>query len=138
MTGCVLLRMPMRLGGYVGLMSRVAGWAWFPYWGAMIPIVRLVTAFALLLMSLAMANAAAVASPTGPAMAVEHCDEQPQPNDAPAPNPADCAMTCSVVHASNVRVQQPPLRPEASLTTAKISRLIGTEPEIATPPPKLS
>jgi hypothetical protein len=97
-------------------------------------ISRFVLLVALALMPMGMASAPA-AVPV--AAAAGHCDEHQQPADAPTKVDMHCA-TCAALPAIQVPVGDPELRPALPRFAAVSSALSDTQPEIATPPPKLS
>ena len=97
-------------------------------------VTRLVLLVALALMPMGMASARAAVPVTA---AAGHCDEHQQPADAPAKMDMHCA-TCAALPAIQVPVGDPELRPEMPRFARASSALSDTEPEIATPPPRLS
>jgi len=97
--------------------------------------VRLIALLALIAMPLGMASAPAAAQPaSGAAMA--HCDDQKAPDDAPAQQMLHCAV-CAALPAIDHVGAGAELRPEPLLHAAAVVRIEASEPEIATPPPKL-
>ena len=98
-------------------------------------LFRLLTLVAVLLMPLGMASAPALAQPA-PA-AAGHCDEHQEPADAPSKPQVHCTG-CSALPVIGAPEAVPALRPLAPRLIAQIQPISGTEPEIATPPPKHS
>ncbi len=95
-------------------------------------LIRLVLLVALALMPMGMASAPAAApAPT----AAGHCDEHQQPADAPMMD-VHCA-TCAALPAIAAPPGDPGLRPETPRFARAAGALSNTEPEIATPPPRL-
>ena len=98
-------------------------------------VLRLFTLLALALMPLGMASSPALAAAT-PAAAAGHCDEHQNPADAPAKMDMHCA-TCAALPADEpARVAE--LRPQAPILISAIHAVSDNQPEIATPPPKLT
>ena len=97
-------------------------------------VVRLVLLVALALMPMGMASATAAAPVTS---AAGHCDEHQQPTDAPAMIDMHCA-TCAALPAIAAPSRDPGLKPEMPRFARITNALSDTEPEIATPPPRLS
>ena len=95
--------------------------------------LALLVALALALMPMGMASAPAAA----PAAAAGHCAEHQQPADAPAKMDMHCA-TCAALPAIQVPIRDRELRPAMPRFARVASALFDTEPEIATPPPRLS
>ena len=95
-------------------------------------VTRLILLVALALMPMDMASA-----PAAVPVAAKHCDEHQQPADAPAKMDMHCA-TCAALPAIQAPVRDPELRPEMPRFARASSALSDTEPEIATPPPRLS
>jgi hypothetical protein len=96
--------------------------------------MRLVLLVALALMPMGMVSAPAAAPVTS---AAGHCDEHQQPADAPGVMDMHCA-TCAALPAIEAPVRDPELKPEMPRFARVTNALSDTEPEIATPPPRLS
>lgn len=97
-------------------------------------VMRLILLVALALMPMGMASAPAAVEV---AAAAGHCDEHQQPAETPAKMDMHCA-TCAALPAIQVPVGDPELRPEMPRFARASSALSDTEPEIATPPPRLT
>ena len=108
-----------------------------PAYVARMPVVllRLVMLIALAFMPFGMTNAPAMAA-SGSGSASGHCDEHQKPADAPAKMDMHCA-TCAALPATET-IEVAELRPQAPILISAIHALSDTQPEIATPPPKLS
>ena len=98
-------------------------------------LLRLAMLIALTLMPFGMANAPAMAASVA-SSASGHCDEHQKPADAPAKMDMHCA-TCAALPADEP-AEVAELRPQAPILISAIHALSDTQPEIATPPPKLS
>lgn len=98
-------------------------------------LLRLVMLVALAFMPFGMASAPAVAASVS-SSASGHCDEHQKPADAPAKMDMHCA-TCAALPADEP-AEVAELRPQAPILISAIHALSDTQPEIATPPPKLS
>jgi hypothetical protein len=98
-------------------------------------VLRLFLLVALALMPMGMTSAPAAGSVATPAAG--HCDDHEQPADAPTKADMHCA-TCTALPAIEAPVGDPGLRPEMPRFARAASALSNTEPEIATPPPRLS
>ena len=97
-------------------------------------LLRLVMLVALAFMPFGMTNAPALASVSSSAPG--HCDEHRKPADAPAKMDMHCA-TCAALPADEPAAVAE-LRPQAPILISAVHALSHTQPEIATPPPKLS
>jgi hypothetical protein len=97
-------------------------------------LLRLVMLIALAFMSFGMTNAPAMAA-SGSGSASGHCDEHQKPADAPAKMDMHCATCAALPAAETIEVAE--LRPQAPILISAIHALSDTQPEIATPPPKL-
>ena len=97
-------------------------------------LLRLVMLIALAFMPFGMTSAPAMAASVS-SSAPGHCDEQ-KPADAPAKMDMHCA-TCAALPADEP-AEVAELRPQAPILISATHALSGTQPEIATPPPKLS
>ena len=107
-----------------------------PAYVARMPVVllRLVMLIALAFMPFGMTNAPAMAaSPSG--SAAGPCDDHQKPADAPAKMDMHCA-TCAALPADEP-AEVVELRPQAPMLISAVNALSDTQPEIATPPPKL-
>ena len=100
------------------------------------PLLRLMMLIALALMPFGMANAPAVAASIAPA-AAGHCDEHQKPDNLPAKMDMSCA-SCTALPAPDVAPDVSELRHELPRLVKAVKAMSDTEPEIATPPPKLS
>ena len=98
-------------------------------------LLRLVMLIALAFMPFGMTNAPAMAASVA-SSASGHCDEHQKPADAPAKMDMHCA-TCAALPA-DAAAEVAELRPQAPILISAIHALSDTQPEIATPPPKLS
>ncbi len=98
-------------------------------------LLRLVTAIALMLMPLGMAQAAAVGAPASAAVEAGHCDEHSEPGKAPAGTNHHCAA-CTAIPSLDSPLAETEITPKAPLTAAPVGLLAGLELEIATPPPR--
>lgn len=111
-----------------------------PYVAAMASaLIRLVALMALILMPLGMGAAPALAASGHHNMTMagpSHCDEQQDPDMAPAQKPIDCTAACTALPAPSAPVLAPALKPTAARMTGAVTIFTGIEPEIATPPPK--
>ena len=104
--------------------------------------LRLLVIAAFVLMPFGMTGAAASIEPmpadhSAMAMGAGHCDEQPDKDKVPAAK-MDCTATCTALPAADAWVPLPVLKPTAPRTIAMAVPFSGIEPEIATPPPRLS
>ena len=99
-------------------------------------LLRLVTAIALMLMPLGMAQAAAVGAPASAAVEAGHCDEHSEPGKAPAGPNHHCAA-CTAIPSVDSPLARTEITPQAPLTAEPVDPLPGLELEIATPPPRL-
>jgi hypothetical protein len=101
-------------------------------------LLKLMTLFALVLMSLSMTSAPAAASsmPASHHMTAGHCDEQPDQDQTPA-SKMDCAAMCTALPATDAAAPTPVLKLEAPRTIAVATLFEGIILEIATPPPRL-
>jgi hypothetical protein len=120
-------------------MSVIVRTGWGPYVARMIAaLMRLLTLLALVLMPLGMSSAPAAASPlpAGHAMAsASHCDDQPDQDQAPVAK-MDCAAMCTALPATDGPEPASALKPQAPRIIIIAMPFEGTEPEIATPPPR--
>jgi hypothetical protein len=98
-------------------------------------LLRLVTAIALMLMPLGMAQAAAVGAPASAAVEAGHCDEHSEPGKAPAGPNHHCAA-CTAIPSLESPSTPNAIAPKAPLTAESVAPLPGLELEIATPPPR--
>ena len=99
-------------------------------------VLRLLALFALMLMPLSMGSAPATAQPVATAPA-GHCDEQPQPEKAPAGPQVHCTA-CAALPAIDAPAPVAGMAPEMPVMIELAGSLAGIEPDIATPPPKLA
>ena len=102
-------------------------------------ILRMLTLAAFVLMPFGMTGTAANAQsmPAGhSAMAMDHCEEQPEPGKAPV-SKIDCTAMCTALPAKDFPALETVLKPNAPCTAAIVVQFAGFEPEIATPPPRL-
>lgn len=97
-------------------------------------LFRLLTAIALFLMPFGMAAGPALAA-AAPA-AASHCDEHPQPAEGPAPAQAHCTG-CSALPALAAPAAVAEVLPKEVRLLTRTEAVSDTEPETATPPPKL-
>ena len=105
------------------------------YAGAMAGrLLRLLALLAMLMMPAGMASATAV--PMAAASAAGHCDEHPQPADAPADLAGHCAG-CSALPTFDLPAPSAGVPPTAVLAAVAITPFVGIEPDTITPPPKL-
>ena len=98
-------------------------------------LLRLVMLVALAFMPFGMTSAPALAASVS-SSASGHCDEQQKPADAPAKMDMHCA-TCSALPAVEPAAVAE-VRPQAPILMSAVHALSDAQPEIATPPPKLS
>jgi hypothetical protein len=118
------------------LMSVIARQASRHYWtGMAAAVLRFLALVALMLMPLGMAAPAAAHAPMASAPG-EHCADQSQPDETPAPKAMDCVATCTALPASNTPVPAPLAAPSPPRLIALADIFVGIVPEIATPPPK--
>ena len=96
--------------------------------------LRLVTLIALALMPFGMTNAPAMAASVS-GSASGHCDEHQGPADAPAKMDMHCATCAALPAVAAAEVAE--LRPQGPILISAARALSDTQPEIATPPPKL-
>ena len=99
-------------------------------------LLRLMMVIALALMPFGMTNAPAVAASILPA-AAGHCDEHQKPDKLPAKMHMSCA-SCTALPAPDVAPEVSELRHEPPRLVKAVKAMSDTEPELATPPPKLS
>lgn len=105
-------------------------------------LTRLLTLLAFVLMPFGMTGAPAYAQPVADShsamtMGAGHCDEHPVKDKAPS-SKMDCTATCTALPAADAWVPLSVLKPTAPRTLAIAAPFSGIEPEIATPPPRLS
>ena len=105
-------------------------------------LLRLMAIAAFVLMPFGMTGATASTGPlradvSAMAMGAGHCDEQPGKERAPSAQ-MDCTAMCTALPAADVWVPLCVLRPTAPRTLTIAAPFSGIEPEIATPPPRLS
>lgn len=132
-----LCRLQPKRGARAKLISVIAGQAAGPYLAGMASaLLRLLMLAALLLMPTGMAGAPALAASSGSA-AAGHCDEHEEPADAPAKPQAHCTA-CSALPAIEAPEQLAGLIPQAPRLLARSTPFSDVQPEIATPPPRLS
>ena len=98
-------------------------------------LLRLAMLVALAFMPFGMSSAPAMAGGAS-SSASGHCDEHQKPADAPAKMHMHCA-TCAALPADEPAAVAE-LRPQAPILISTAHALSDTQPEIATPPPKLS
>ena len=98
-------------------------------------LLRLAMLIALTLMPFGMANAPAIAASAASSVS-GHCDEDRKPADAPAEMEMHCATCAALPAVAAAEVAE--LRPQAPIVISVVHALSDTQPEIATPPPKLS
>ena len=110
----------------------------FDHYVAAMPAVllRLAMLIALALMPFGMTNAPAMAASVAGTPA-GHCDEHQKPADSPAKVNMSCT-SCTALPALEVAQAVSELRHELPRIVRATKALSDTEPEIATPPPKLS
>ena len=99
-------------------------------------LFRLITLIALVLMPVGMSGTALAAQPTVPAAAASHCGGEEHPEQAPLEQMDAQCMACAGLPASQADAAPERLLPAAPRLIALIPGFAGTEPEIATPPPK--
>ena len=109
-----------------------------PAYGAAMPAVllRLAMLIALVFMPFSMTNAPAMAA-SAAVPAAGHCDEHQKPADAPAKMKMSCA-SCAALPAVDMAPALSELPHEPPRLVKAVNSLLDTEPEIATPPPRLS
>lgn len=118
------------------MISVIAGQGARTYLGAMASaLLRLLMLASLLLMPAGMASAPALAAPA-PASA-GHCDEHQKPVDTSTKQQVHCTA-CTALPAIEAPEAATGMLPEASRLLALIQPISGIEPEITTPPPRLS
>ena len=119
------------------MTSVIVGQGSRPY-GAVMPAVllRLLMLLALALMPFGMASSPALAA-AAPAATAGHCERHQEPGDAPAKMEIHCA-SCTALPSAQAVKEGSDLRPEVPRHLKAMNALPGTEPEIATPPPRLS
>ena len=105
-------------------------------------VLRLLVIAAFVLMPFGMTGATASTGPmpadhSAMAMGGGHCDEQPDQGKVP-PAKMDCTAMCTALPAADTWVPLSVLKPTAPRTLAIAAPFSGIEPEIATPPPRLS
>ena len=100
-------------------------------------LLRLLAAIALIAMPLGMANAGSPAQHSTPAAEMTHCEDHSQPSHAPLRQDGHCAA-CVVLADGGGNGEAVELRPAMPLSTPPTYLLVGHEPEVATPPPKLA
>jgi hypothetical protein len=116
----------------------IAATASEPYGSSMAAaIIRLLALVALMLMPLGMSAPAMTQSAPAPhAMApAGHCDEQPEPDKSPKPQPG-CTAMCTAIPAAEAPALADIVKPVAPRSVSISVPFIGVEPEIATPPPR--
>ena len=122
-------------------MSVIVRTGFGPYVARMIAaLLRLLTLLALVLMPLGMTGAPATASPMPASHAMasaNHCDEQGDQDEAPAPK-MDCTAMCTALPATDSPAPSFVLKPKGPRTIAVAGPFDGIILEIATPPPKLA
>ena len=105
-------------------------------------VFRLLALIALVLMPIGMGAAPALAAPDHHTMMTTagagHCDEQQDPDQAPAQHQMDCTAACAAIAAPAAPVVAPTFKPTAPRTIGVAAPFTGIEPEIATPPPKFA
>lgn len=99
-------------------------------------LLRLVTLIALLVMPVGMATAPAMAQPVA-AGEEAHCGDHQQPADSPPAQQVHCTG-CSALPAMEVPAAVSRPLPQAPVLISLVDPLSEIEPELATPPPKLS
>ena len=99
-------------------------------------LIRFLMVVALALMPFGVASAPAVAADVSASASAGHCDDDGQPTGAPATMDMHCATCAALPAVETAEVRE--LRPEAPVLIAATDALTDTEPEIATPPPKLA
>lgn len=115
----------------------IAAKGWRPYAQPMASVVlRLAMLVALALMPFGMGGAAAIAA-AAPAAVQSDCGDHHKPTDSPAKAQLHCAG-CAALAA----IEPPPpvagIRPELPKMLKSVSALADTEPDTATPPPRIS
>lgn len=98
-------------------------------------LFRLLALIALLAMPGGMAGAPALAAPAPAASG--HCEQGHAPAEAPAQPQAHCAA-CAALPAFELPAPAATVVPTAPRLIARTQAIDSIEPEIATPPPKLS
>lgn len=98
-------------------------------------LLRLVMLIALAFMPFGMSGAPAMAA-SASSSASGHCDEHQKPAETPAKMDMHCA-TCAALPADEPAAVAE-LRPQAPILISTVHALSDTQPDIATPPPKLS
>ena len=101
-------------------------------------LLRLMALIALVLMPHGLASAPAHAQAAHYGVSADHCADQTDSDKAPASTQVDCAMACSALQAAEAPLQAPVIGPKGPRLLALVTPFAGVEPEIATPPPKLS
>jgi hypothetical protein len=99
-------------------------------------LVRLVTAFALMLMPLVMTTAPAAAHAAAPAMIEGHCADHPAQPGPPATDVTQCMLMCAALPAAEPLILAPPIQPRLALRQVLAEPIQGIILEIATPPPR--
>lgn len=104
-------------------------------------VVRLLTLVALMLMPFGMGATSATAHQMSTDQAIasmDHCDKQSDENKAPALKQTDCAVMCIAISGARSPSPSPLLKPAAPLSVDPTTLVVGVEPDIATPPPKVA
>ena len=99
-------------------------------------LLRLAMLIALVFMPFSMTNASAMAA-SAAVPAAGHCDEPQKPADAPAKMKMSCA-SCAALPAVDVAPVVSDLPHQLPRLVKAANSLSDTEPEVATPPPRLS
>ena len=100
-------------------------------------LTRLLTIIALIWMPHSMAGARAMTEAAHHVMVDGHHSEPPTPGQFPVSQQPDCGLACAALPAGYLS-QTAISYPSAPPALRPIEPIIGTEPEIATPPPKLA
>ncbi|HET7816188.1 MAG TPA: hypothetical protein VFK58_01240 [Sphingomicrobium sp.] len=99
-------------------------------------LLRLAMLVALALMPFGMGGAAAIAA-EAPAAVQTDCGDHHRPADAPAKAQLHCAG-CAALAAIEPPLPVAGIRPELPHVLKTINALTNTEPDTATPPPRIS
>lgn len=100
-------------------------------------VFRFLALIALLFMPMSMGNMAATAHTTAAGNAESHCQDHQKPAEKSPKMDMHCA-SCSALPAVETLADASDLRPSSPREVFVTDKIAGNEPEIATPPPKLS
>ena len=102
------------------------------------PVRRLLSWIALFAMLLAPVGMTGASAAHGAPAASAHCADRDEPAEPPSPAAIDCMNACAGLPAKAVGLADAAAEPAAAEPVVPAALTLGSGPEAATPPPRLS